>query len=162
MRLRKGTDTEATFNQGVKTIDSTTWSSIRTESGHFPDNRRSTGIPKILEAMANNGFEAPSFETDPDRTSLLVRLPVRPAPEEDVTPQVTPQVNALLAAIDDENSREELQAKLKLADRQNFKKLYLIPALEAGLIEGTIPDKPNSRLQKYRLTAKGRNQVKKS
>ena len=43
---------------------------------------RSTGIPKILEAMANNGSETPTFETDPDRTSFLVRLPVRPAPGE--------------------------------------------------------------------------------
>ena len=31
-----------------------------------------------------------------------------------------------------------------------------MPALAAGLIERTLPGKPNSRLQKYRLTAQGR------
>jgi DNA-binding PadR family transcriptional regulator len=36
----------------------------------------------------------------------------------------------------------------------NFKKA-LAKLLDAGLIEMTIPDKPNSRLQKYRLTPKG-------
>jgi len=49
-----------------------------------------------------------------------------------------------------------LQTRLGLADRENFRKSVLTPALDAGLIERTIPDKPNSRLQKYRLTAKGR------
>jgi hypothetical protein len=43
---------------------------------------RSTGIPKILQAMAANGSDLPIFETDPDRTSFLVRLPVRSKPEE--------------------------------------------------------------------------------
>jgi len=37
-----------------------------------------------------------------------------------------------------------------------IRKRYLVPALEAGLIERTIPATPNSRLQKYRLTAKGK------
>ena len=43
-----------------------------------------------------------------------------------------------------------------LRDRESFYKLYLLPALDLGLIEYTVPGKPNSRLQKYRLTAKGR------
>ncbi len=70
-------------------------------------------------------------------------------------PQVTPQVNELLAVIQGEMSREALQAALGLSDRKSFRERYLQPALADGLIAMTIPDKPNSRLQKYRLTAKG-------
>ena len=73
-----------------------------------------------------------------------------------VSPPVTPQVGALPAAIDGEMSRESLQAALGLSDRKSFRERYLKPALADGLIEMTIPDKPNSRSQKYRLTDKGR------
>ena len=57
-------------------------------------------------------------------------------------------------------SRKELMEKLSLKGRDNFEKLYLAPALEASLIERTIPDKPNSRLQQYRLTEKARSLLK--
>jgi len=73
-----------------------------------------------------------------------------------VSPQVTPQVGELLAAIEGEMGREALQSALGLSDRKSFRERYLKPALADGLIEMTIPDKPNSRLQKYRLTDKGR------
>ena len=76
-----------------------------------------------------------------------------------VTPQVTPQVLELLRAVKSEASRVDLQAELKLRDRKSFFERYLRPALALGLLEMSIPDKPNSRLQKYRLTEKGR-QVK--
>ena len=43
---------------------------------------------------------------------------------------------------------------LGLKDRKHFADAYLKPALAAGHIEMTQPDKPNSRLQKYRLKPK--------
>ena len=76
-----------------------------------------------------------------------------------VAPQVTPQVGDLLAVIQGEMGREALQLALGLSDRKSFRERYLKPALADGLIEMTIPGKPNSRLQKYRLTDKGRQAV---
>jgi hypothetical protein len=80
-----------------------------------------------------------------------------------VTPQVTPQVVQLLgilAGLKEAADRESLQQALGFKARKNFRLLYLVPAMESGLIEMTIPDKPNSRLQKYRLTEKGRKFLK--
>jgi len=42
--------------------------------------------------------------------------------------------------------------RMGLGDKGYFLKSYLEAALNAGLIERTIPDKPNSRLQRYRKT----------
>jgi len=72
-----------------------------------------------------------------------------------VNPQVTPQVSALLRVIKGDMSRDELQAALGLRDRKSFQQRYVQAALEQGLIEMTVPDKPRSRLQKYRLTDAG-------
>ena len=72
------------------------------------------------------------------------------------TPQVSPQVSRLLAILTSPMTRSELQQRLGLVDREHFRKDYLSPALTTGLVEMTIPDRPNSRLQKYRLTDKGR------
>jgi hypothetical protein len=52
--------------------------------------------------------------------------------------------------------REVLQQLLKLNDKKAFNQSYLKPALNAGLIEMTIPDKPTSRLQQYRLMVLGK------
>ncbi len=128
---------------------------------------RSTGIPKILRAMRENGSLAAVFESDEDRTWFLVRLPVhepvRQEPTRQGTEQATPQVTGhvadhveqLVAVLAGPMSRGQLQDSLRLRDRHHFTNVYVRPALEAGLIEMTLPDKPTSQNQRYRRTATG-------
>lgn len=66
------------------------------------------------------------------------------------------QVIKLITVLDKEMDRHEMQEQLHLADLESFRAYYLKPAFEAGLVEMTIPDKPNSQLQKYRLSTKGK------
>ena len=49
----------------------------------------------------------------------------------------------------------EMLAFMGLTDRTKFRRKYIHPLLETGILELTIPEKPNSQNQKYRLTAKG-------
>jgi len=60
-----------------------------------------------------------------------------------------------------EMNRDEIMSKLDLRHRQHFQKNYIEPALEEKLIEMTLPDKPTSKNQKYRLTKKGLSLQKK-
>jgi len=73
-----------------------------------------------------------------------------------VTPQVTPQTLSILKKVQHDASASDLQVVIGLKDRVNFLKSYLEPYLAAGWIVRTIPDKPRSSRQKYRLTDKGR------
>ncbi len=52
-------------------------------------------------------------------------------------------------------SRQEIRAELGIKDEKHFREFYQQPAVARGLIEMTFPEKPASRLQKYRLTDKG-------
>lgn len=46
------------------------------------------------------------------------------------------------------------------SDRTKFRNQILKPMLDAGWVEMTLPEKPNSRLQKYRITPAGRALLK--
>ena len=70
-----------------------------------------------------------------------------------VDDQVSDQVKNLLTSLGVQTlSALELMERLELKHRPTFRKNYLNPALEAGLIERTIPDSPNSSRQRYRKT----------
>jgi ATP-dependent DNA helicase RecG len=123
---------------------------------------RSTGIPTIVETMRANGSPAPTFSTDSDRTYFLVELPVHSAFDGEITPKVTPEVTPevrLLLALTKPMNRQQLQAALGLKDEEHFRSVYLLPALQKAWIAMTIPDKPTSSKQSYRLTPKGRRKL---
>jgi len=122
-----------------------------------------SGIKRIRQICADYGVAAPEIQVEEDwftvsfpRALILSTLEVTPEVKAQVTGQVTESVQDFLSLIKGEMSRRELQDASGLKGRDNFEKLYLKPALALGLIERSIPDKPTSRLQKYRLTEKGR------
>ena len=77
-----------------------------------------------------------------------------------LTPSVTDPVTRLLETLmHGELAPSAIQQAVGIKHRPTFRANYLRPALEAGFIEPTLPDKPNSRLQRYRLTPSGQQQA---
>lgn len=63
---------------------------------------------------------------------------------------INSQISALMSVIEPyPMSAKELMERLGLKSRNGFRQNYLIPALEAGLIGMTCPDKPTSKNQRY-------------
>ena len=122
---------------------------------------RSTGIPKILKEMRANGSPAPLFETDDDRLTFVIHLPRHPlaidkaSSTAQVTGDVTEPVAKLLRVLTGAMSRRQIRESLGLTGEEHFRVACLKSALEIGLIEMTLPDKPKSRAQRYRLTRLG-------
>ena len=137
-----------------------------------------SGIPRILEAYPKECFKftenflrmtfpnAWDLSEDEDIVEVTdqVREQVIMQDTMQDTMQVTMQVKQLIIIFEGDEEREVLQKKLSIKNRDYFRKAYIKQALFYELIEMTIPEKPNSRLQKYRLTPKGinfQNQLKK-
>lgn len=64
---------------------------------------------------------------------------------------ISEQVNKLLQVMEDDipYSANELLTLLNIRSKETLRASYLNPALENGLIKMTLPDKPNSKNQKY-------------
>lgn len=104
----------------------------------------------------------PLFEEQAD--IFITTIPLEEARQ---TPQATPQVAGQVAApsrhqVDilrkclQESALVDLMAVTGRTDRTKFRHQVLNTLIEVGLLEMTLPDKPRSSKQKYRLTAKGR------
>ena len=116
-----------------------------------------SGIRRIHDACLEHGVAGPDIQVSPDW--VTVTFPRQEAVTPHGAPHVTPHVGRLIAAMQGDMSRAELMDALGLRDRRHFAGAYLQPCLDAGLIEMTLPDKPRSRTQQYRLTILGRQVV---
>jgi Fic family protein len=72
---------------------------------------------------------------------------------EQVDEQLSEQVARILrACAKAPRTKAELLGSAGLANAYLNYKRHILPLVQSGILEMTIPDKPNSRLQKYRLT----------
>lgn len=130
-----------------------------------------TGIKRIRDDARDHGCPEPRFEETGFVTATFY-------PNSEVRAQATVQVgnvkgaagaqsgaqsNRVLRALSDGvGSAQELATTLGLRSKTGALKRTLNELLGNGLIELTIPDKPSSRLQRYRITPHGLEALKKN
>lgn len=133
-----------------------------------------SGIKRVVDACLEAGLPAPEFENFSGGFQIVFTPSQGSQPafgKSPLTPQVTPhegtksapsrhQVKVLRICLK-ESPLVDLMRVVGRSDRTKFRNQVLNPLLESGLIEMTIPEKPTSRLQKYRLTEKGRSFLEK-
>jgi len=125
--------------------------------------RMGTGTGDMIERCRKAGLPEPEFKLTDGFVITLRRIPERAfeivgdQAVPPVTPPVTPPVAVLVRLLGQTGAlgNADIRRHLGLKDRTHLRERYLDPALADGLVEPTIPDKPQSRLQQYRLTAKG-------
>jgi len=125
--------------------------------------RMGTGTGDMIERCRNAGLSEPEFKLTDGFVTTLRRKPeqafatVGGEVGGQVAPPVAPPLEVLVRLLGQAGAlgNAEIRKHLALKDRAHLRGHYIDPALANGLIEPTIPDKPTSRLQKYRLTVKG-------
>lgn len=131
---------------------------------------RGTGIPKIHEAMSENGSPSPVFETDQDHNYFLVTLPVNSTftAEEsklDKTALIEESkldktVLQILKFCQQPKSRAVILEKIGFTNHSRNYKKYIIPLINIGLLGYIEPNKPTIPSQKYYTTEEGRKLLK--
>ena len=112
--------------------------------------RRGSGFKKIRETTAElynytDDFAPTLIST---RTAFYAVLKNMNYNLHGDTTQVE-RTNRLLEFCTQPRTRDEMQQFIEITNREHFRKTILKPLLDSGKLRMTIPDKPNSRNQKY-------------
>lgn len=132
-----------------------------------------TGVSRVIAQLAEAGLPEPKIEEVVDRVRFTVYVPSH-APEsapgagagspshqvaslsgQDESPSSTAAM--VLAALNSrEMSRSELLDLIGLGNETRNVRRHVDPLLDSGLIERTIPERPRSSRQRYRITDLGK------
>jgi hypothetical protein len=132
--------------------------------------RMGTGTGDMIKRCRDVGLDEPEFALTDGFVVTIRRKPelafeavggITGEVTGEVAGEVTGEVQRLLKVLVGEMKRTDIQEALALRHEDYFREAYLIPALTAGMIEMTIPGKPTSSKQKYRVTEKGQDLLKK-
>ena len=112
--------------------------------------------PRVVE-IATGVRLSVFLDTPHDAGSTAAQNPSLAHTNAQVSEQVSEQVaKLLLHCAAQPRSKQELLGMLSLSNAYLNYKRHIVPLLDQGLIAMTFPDKPQSRLQRYRLTPQGR------
>ena len=109
--------------------------------------RTGRGVPKIIGAYDKGIYRF-------GKNTISIVLPFeklktdRPPRQRLANAQVDPRITQILKICTLPKSMREITVFLQLKDRRTVKKIIL-PLIQQGRLAMTIPDKPNSRFQKY-------------
>lgn len=119
-------------------------------------NMFNRGIQRVKTMLRENGNPEPVFTVD---KITAFEVTVRPTlslnlvtDEEKVTKSVTKMtetINDIITFCSTPKSLTEIIEHIGLKHRYNVKHRYIDPLIEGGFLTMTIPEKPNSRNQKY-------------
>lgn len=120
-------------------------------------NMFNRGIERVKTMFKENGNPEPTFKVDKITAFEVVAKPTLSlnlvTDKEKVTKSVTKmteKVNDIIAFCSVPRSMTEIMDHIGMKHRYNVKHRYIDPLIESGFLEMTIPDKPNSRSQKYK------------
>lgn len=116
-------------------------------------------IESIIKDNQENYYNAITLSTSQGKSNIFIEFMldvINKAIKDIITDtrnhynHINNQITELMKVIESyPQSATELMEKLNLKSRLGFRKNYLQPALDAGLIRMTEPDKPTSKNQKY-------------
>ena len=122
-------------------------------------NMFNRGIERVKTMFKENGNPEPTFKVDKItafevllRPTLSLNLVTDKEKVTKSVTKITEKVNDIIAFCSVPRSMTEIMDHIGMKHRYNVKHRYIDPLIESGFLEMTIPDKPNSRSQKYKRT----------